>query len=123
MGSAHSSTTSGVDRTSAPLGIKIICVLGAIVTIFTFFISFRIMAAGGPFVSLGLLFVFLGLAYLVVLYGLWTLQPWGWTWAMIVFIFGAIMDLVQVQILGLLISLVIIGYVYSKKELYRAQRE
>ena len=123
MGSAHSSTTSGVDRTSAPLGIKIICVLGAIVTIFTFFISFRIMTAGGPFVSLGLLFVFLGLAYLVVLYGLWTLQPWGWTWAMIVFIFGAIMDLVQVQILGLLISLVIIGYVYSKKELYRAQRE
>ena len=105
---------------SAPIGIKIICILGAIVSVFTFFISLRIFAAGGPFVSLGLLFMFLTVAYVVVLYGLWTVQSWGWTWGMIIFIFGIIMNLFELDIIGILIGVVIVGYLYSKREFYRS---
>ena len=118
MSTLNSSANAG--NKSAPLGVKIICILGVIVSIFTFFMSLRIFAAGGPFVSLGLLFIFLTFAYLVVLYGLWTVQSWGWTWGMIVFVFGAITNLFELNIVGLIFSFVIIGYLYSKRGYYRS---
>ena len=111
---------SSQTRKSAPLGIKLICILGVIAAILTLFVSFRLLGTGGPLASLGLLFIVLTFAYLVVIYGLWTVQPWGWTWGMLVFGFGALMDLFQLDIIGLLISIVIIGYLFSKKDYYRS---
>lgn len=120
-----SSTTTNPPHSankSAPLGVKIICVLGVIGAIMLFFASFFMMGAGGPFIGFGLLFMLLALLHLVVVYGLWTVEPWGWTWGMVVFAFGAVMDVFQGQIFGLLISIVLIVYLYSKKDYYRKQR-
>lgn len=107
---------------SPPLGIKIICALGVLGAILVFVISLQLVALGGPGVPLGGLFIGLTVAYLVVIYGLWTMQSWGWTWGMIVFVFGAILELLQFEIISLFISIVIIVYLYSKRDLYREQR-
>ncbi|AFZ74413.1 hypothetical protein [Natronobacterium gregoryi] len=119
MGSSPTANPPRQTGKQAPLGVKIICVLGVLASILTLFVSLQIMTSGGQFAGLGLLFLALTGAYLVVIYGLWTVQPWGWTWGMIVFVFGAVMDLFQGEVLSLLISLVIIAYLYSKRDYYR----
>ena len=104
---------------TAPLGVKIICVLGVITASLTVLLSVPIMFAGGPFVGVGMAFLVLGLVHFVVVYGLWTVQPWGWTWGMIVFGLAALADIAQGQALGLIISVIILGYLYTKKDVYR----
>lgn len=104
---------------TAPLGVKLICMLGVISASLTVLLAVPIALAGAPFVGIGMLFLFLGLVQFVVLYGLWTLQPWGWLWAMVLFGFGALMDVVQGNAVGLVVSVILLAYLYTKKGVYR----
>lgn len=117
-------------RTSAPLGIKVICVLGTLGAGLGLVGGFGLMALGGAGVVLGPVVLVLSLAQLAAVFGLWTLQSWGWTLAMVLYGLDAVIDLVGLvlgdlgSILGLFIAVVILGYIYSKRDHYRsAERE
>lgn len=116
--SSHKYKTSSSGKDSAPLGIYIIAILGGFVCLLGFLPILAIMAQGGGAFLLGVILFGLNAAQLYVLVGLVNLQPWAWTWALILYGLTALMDLVTVDILGLLITLVILGYLFSKAEYY-----
>lgn len=103
---------------TAPLGIKIFCVVAGIVGVYGLFVSLQLVSLGGPGVSLGLVFFGFFVAYLVVLYGLWTLEPWGWTWGMILFVIDLVIDLFSADLVGVIVSVLLIAYLWSKRSYY-----
>ncbi|WP_121820787.1 hypothetical protein [Halostella salina] len=112
------SPASRPDRDSAPLGIKIICVIGFLGALFALLAAFRLLGVGGAAGSLGLVFLFLSLGQFVVYAGLWTLAGWAWKWALILEGLGIVLDLYELNAVGLLVGLVVFGYVFSKGDLY-----
>ena len=55
----------------------------------------------------------------VVLYGLWTLQYWGYKWALIFYGLSALLDLVSLSIFALIIDVIIVVYLLSKADHFR----
>ena len=107
--------------TSAPLGVKLICLVGAIAASLTVLLSVPIAVGGGPpAVELGIVVLFLGLVQFYVLYGLWTVQPWSWMWGMILFGFGALMDVFQANAIGLVVNVIFLAYLFTKRDVYRS---
>jgi len=104
---------------TAPLGIKIYCVIAGLAGLYALFLSLRIVGVGGPFVALGVVLAALSVGYFVVLYGLWTLKPWAWTWGMIIFGIDLVIDLLRLDLLGVLISALLLAYLASKQSLYQ----
>lgn len=118
-GRSPPSGTVSLPIESAPLGVKIVCVLGVIASFVTFFVSLELMTAGEPFAALGVLFILLTIGYLIVLYGLWTLRPWSWRWGLIAFAVNAILSLVQGNLVGFVVAVAIALYLTTKREHYR----
>lgn len=115
------------ESAARPLGITILCVLYAIllpVALYGLVVIFQVLpeaiVEGPTVVIVGLVIV--ALIYLVAtytaLYGLWTLEPWGWKLAMIVFGLTALVDLVMGTFDRLIVTLLIIGYLYLKRDVY-----
>jgi hypothetical protein len=77
-----------------------------------------IMGQGGGLLLVGLLLFALNAGQLYVLVGLVGLKPWAWTWALILYGLAALIDLVTVDILNFIITLVIIVYLFSKADYY-----
>lgn len=112
-----------------PTGIKLICVFG-VLSVLLGVIQGILLLLGSSEISIVLsgaiaLAFALGLAY--VLRGLWTVQKWAWSWALVLFgidvlfnLRGAIAGSV-VGVVGVLISLSILGYIYRKRDLYASQ--
>lgn len=113
---AASSKTSSAD--TAPLGIKIICVVFGLVSVFGLFPSLGILFHGRVFAPIGILLLAYFIGLLVVLYGLWTLQSWAWPWALVFLGTDALIKLVTVNVLGLLISFIVLVYIVSKEDHY-----
>ncbi len=103
---------------TAPLGIKLYCIIAGLAGLYLLFIALDIMSYGGAATELGLLFAGLAVGYLVVLYGLWVLKPWGWTLGMIIFSFDLLIDLVRFDGVGIIISVILIAYLWSKRAYY-----
>lgn len=111
---------------TAPLGIKIICVLSALGVLIILLRSAIILltGGGGSAVFIRLFFLALALGLTFDIYGLWTLQSWAWTWALVLFGADLLFNLLGIingdvsGIAGALVSLLILGYIYSKRELY-----
>ena len=110
------SATYSSTRPSTPLGVKIICVLGAIGGVFGLFGSL-VMFGVSP--VLGLFSLVLSVLQIVVVFGLWNLRSWAWTLAMISYGLSILFNLVDFNVLGLLINLIIVGYLISKSHLFR----
>jgi len=108
--------TYSSSQPSPPLGIKIICVLGALGGIFGLLGSL-VMLGASPL--LGLFALVISAAQLVVVFGLWNLRSWAWTVAMVVYGLGALGDILGGNVVGLLISLIVIVYLLSKSHLFR----
>jgi len=100
---------------SPPLGIKIICVLGALGGGLGLFGSLVLLGAS-PLV--GLFALVISIAQLIVVVGLWNLRSWAWSLALVVYGLGALGDVLEGDILGLLISLIVIGYLLSQSHLF-----
>ncbi|WP_435101685.1 hypothetical protein [Halarchaeum sp. P4] len=108
---------------SAPLGVKIICALGALGVLVGVVGSFGLLASGsGLGVVLGLVTLGLSVGQAVVIVGLLNVQPWAWTWAMVLYGLSAVLDLLTVDLFALLVTLVIIAYLASVRDVYRAAR-
>lgn len=103
---------------TAPLGIKIFCVIAGLAGLYGVIISLDLISLGGPGVGIGLAFLGFFVAYLAVLYGLWTLKPWGWTWGMILFVVDLLIDLFAGDLVGVLISILLLVYLWSKRSYY-----
>jgi hypothetical protein len=59
--------------------------------------------AGGVVILIGLFSFYIGL-------GLWNLQSWAWTWAMIVNILGLIIGIFNLDVWSILISIIVVIY-------------
>ena len=110
--------SSTYDRRSRgrPLGITILCVLGFVGAFFSFFGMLGTMARGGPFALVGLFGLAVIIGKTAVLYGLWTLQYWGYKWALRLYALSAVLDIVTFSIIALIIDLLIVAYIASKAD-------
>ena len=109
--------SSAYTARTAPLGIKVICVLGAIGGVINLLGNLPALASPAfPFALIALLIV---IGKLAVLYGLWNLESWAWTWALIIYGLAAVASLFGLNIIGLLINVVVFVYILSKAEYYR----
>lgn len=106
---------------SAPLGIKLYCLLAGLGSIYWIVVSLSLIGAGGSATIAGGILLAIALGYVVVLKGLWTLRPWAWTWAVVLFVLSAIGSLFRVDVLGLAISLLLLVYLVSKAGYYRGE--
>jgi hypothetical protein len=114
----------------APLGIKLICVLAALGTILGLFGGLGMMGLAGSsgvpgwFGILGIVTVLLSLLNVPMIYGLWTVQPWGWTLAMVLYGLNVIINGISLlagdagSILSIVVALIILGYIWSKADVY-----
>lgn len=107
------------ERPTAPLGVKLYCLLGAIGTLFALPLSVRLVAEGGLFTAPSLVVLGFAVGQAIVLYGLWTLQPWAWTWAMVFLGLNLLASIVTVQVIGAIVGLLLLWYIGSKRSLYR----
>jgi hypothetical protein len=120
MSAAHARTTT------APLGIKIICVLAVIGSVLGIFGGLAAMSYGGIASVLGTVSVVVSLLYLPIVVGLWNLSAWAWTAYLVLGGIGLVMEVFTLllgdvsAILGILIQGAILLYVYSKRSLYRS---
>jgi hypothetical protein len=93
-----------------PLGVMILAILNFLQGLLIMVTGFLIFAfpffgvIGGAVVFLiGFFFFYIGL-------GLWNLKDWAWTWAMLLNILGAIINLFGQNWLALIVNVVIILY-------------
>ena len=93
-----------------PLGVMILAILqilgslGIILTgVALFVFPFFGVVLGAIAVLIGIFFLWIGL-------GLWNMKGWAWTWAIIMNIIGALINLYGQGWLGLIINIVIILY-------------
>ncbi|UPV76355.1 hypothetical protein M0R89_19530 (plasmid) [Halorussus limi] len=112
---------SNYDRRSRgrPLGITILCLLGFLGVFASFFGMLGVIGRGGPFAVLGLVGLALVVGRGIVLVGLWTLQRWGYKWAIRLYVLSAILDLVTFSIVSLIIDVLIVAYIASKADHFR----
>lgn len=104
---------------SRPLGITVLCILGFVGVFFSLFRMLGVMGSASPFAVLGLFGLALAVGKGVVLYGLWTLQQWGYKWALVFYGLSALFDLVSFSLLALLIDLLVVAYLMSKADHFR----
>ncbi|MFC7215207.1 hypothetical protein ACFQO4_14110 [Saliphagus sp. GCM10025334] len=108
-----STTTSYTSGQSRPLGVSIICVLGGLGFLFAWIPILQLLAYGGVGTFLAFVFTVVNVGMLAVIVGLWNMQGWALTWALVLYGLSALLDLVTLNLVGLLISLVILAYLLS----------
>ena len=96
-----------------PLGITILAILAAVIGIF-------LVAAGGLFliVIIGIVPLVIGIAYLVMAYGLWKAKKWAWIVTLIVSAISIIYSIYEIaighreSIFSIIVPAIIIFYLY-----------
>ncbi len=112
-------STYGSRSRSRPLGVSILCVLGFIGVFFSFLGMLGVMGGGGPLAIVGLVGLVLTVGKAAVLYGLWTLQQWGYKWALVLYGISALLNLVSLSIFAMIIDVFIVAYLLSKADHFR----
>ena len=114
------------ESSSRPLGITLLCVLYVLMLPVVIYVSGNlilmlpeVIAQEGlsgliTVISLGIL----AISVYPVVYGLWTLKSWGWKLTLILFGIDVPVSLILGDIGRMVISLVFVGYVYSKRDIY-----
>ncbi|MFH5797669.1 hypothetical protein [Haladaptatus sp. DYF46] len=123
MGTTHS--TYGNKPRTAPLGIKILCVLAVISGVLGLFGGFVALFSSPVGFIVGIVAMVLSAAQLVVAWGLWTLQPWAWTLTLIVYGLSLLSDVFKLltgngfAIISIIIGVLLLAYVYGKRDYYK----
>lgn len=112
-------SSGGSSSSGRPLGVTIIAVLGIVGGVFAGLLSLTFLQYGtvgvvGTFVLGGL-----AAAEIYVMVGLLSMQRWAYTWALVLNGVGIVVDLFRANLVGILIGLVIVGYLVSKSDRFR----
>ena len=117
-----------------PLGVTIICVLGFLGGIIAILGGAALLAlpglaeiAGtavpamfeGIATIMGGIILIIGIATLIVLYWLWNMKKIGWTIYMILQVISIVINLVSMQLASLVIPVIIVAYLWTKKDLFK----
>ena len=121
-----------VDRpTDRPTGITILAVLAAIGGVFSILGGIALVGLGGALATgglggmaalVGFLVLILGVLYLVLAYGFWTLQPWAWLLGVGLQAASIVLTLIQLiggtsnivsAVISIAISAAILYYLYQ----------
>lgn len=111
------SAASGSSGT--PLGVTIIAILGIIGSVLTLALSPTLLQYGAIGVVLALVLGGLAVAEIYVMVGLLAMKRWAYTWALVLEGFGVFVDLLRVNVVGVLIGLLVVGYLMSKSDRFR----
>ncbi|WP_158059058.1 hypothetical protein [Halorussus halophilus] len=111
--------SSTYGRRSRPLGVTIICLVGFLSAFFSLFKLLGVMGTGGPAAVFGLVGLVLLVGKVIVLFGLWTLQKWGYTWSVLLYSLSALLNLVTFSVFGLVIDVLLVVYLMSKADHFR----
>lgn len=113
------SSTYGRRSPDRPLGITILCVVAGLGALKSIVASLGMLGTPSPFAVFGLVGLALAVGKLVILYGLWNMAAWGYRWALAIYAVGALLSLVQFDVLGLLIDVLVVVYLTSKADRFR----
>jgi hypothetical protein len=110
-----------------PLGISIIAVIMAIQGVLGILGGILLLAGGVP--ALGLITLILGVLYLVLAWGLWTLKPWAF-WGTVILevltlingIFGLGLGRATSGILSIIFAVVVLVYMFADRNVRQAFR-
>lgn len=109
---------------SAPLGMRLLVVVGALFSVVAFFQGVYYIWHHGHVVT-GLVLVVAAAVELYVLYGLWFVQRWAWFAGIALFGLGALLALLRILLVGDMMAIaeffvdaVIVAYLLSKKPVY-----
>ncbi|MFW9967227.1 MAG: hypothetical protein ACFFEA_08735 [Candidatus Thorarchaeota archaeon] len=93
-----------------PLGVMILAILNWLVALLV--IGLGVILFALPFLGtvLGAIVILIGLFYFYVGLGLWNLRGWAWTWAILLNILGAIINLFGQGWIALALNIIIIVY-------------
>ena len=113
---------------SAPLGIKLICLLG-VVTVFLSLLAGTAFIASGTVLGgfAGLLVLALAFVQAGILWGLWTVKQWAWGAAVVFYSLGVLLAFFDVlagdlgAVVRLLLGAAVVAYVYSTQSVYRRE--
>lgn len=115
-----------MQKRSRPFGVTIIAILIIIAGVISLFIGIGAVAIGPliglVFVVIGAISLALGVAYLVMAYGLWKGKGWAWTISTIILFIGIVIDIISLprrstgdivsSIVSIAINAVILYYLY-----------
>lgn len=77
-----------------------------------------LLVGAAPSLAAILLAVCFGL--FAVLWGLWTLRPWAWTWGLITFGLAVLVSLLQSALLWAGVGVVFLAYLFTQAGHYRS---
>ena len=115
---------------SRPLGITIIAIILGIQGVLSIIAGILLLAgSGGAYAVPAIIALVLGVLYLIVAWGLWTLQPWAF-WATVVLevitLINGIIALTQHSVgsglLNIVLSLIILIYLFADRNVRAAFR-
>lgn len=119
-----------------PTGVTIICILSWLGALFQIVVGGALAIAGGMFAAvagsnavagllgglagiIGTIFVILGIISIIFTILLWQMKKIGWTVVIILNIIGLIMSLVSLNLIGIIISAIIVYYLYKNRALFK----
>ncbi|ELY89525.1 hypothetical protein C483_13403 [Natrialba hulunbeirensis JCM 10989] len=109
--SSTRSRSSSRSNKGVPLGLWIIVGIGFLGVLVGLFASLALIGEGAG--GLGMIVLALTALEAVVLVGLLGLRYWALVVALVVYSFGALFDLLTGSLLGLIVSIIIVGYLLS----------
>ncbi|SFL06692.1 hypothetical protein SAMN04487950_2264 [Halogranum rubrum] len=104
---------------SAPLGLKIIAVVGLLTAIPDVLQGLGLLAGGIPWFVFGVVVFGVALLKVLTMFGLVTLTPWAWTVAVFLYGFDTVVALLSGQLLQALVLALVTAYIYGQKNLFR----
>ena len=119
-GSNSPSFDGASDEPTVPTGIKLISVLRLLFDALLGLVGLALLSES----PLGVLILVLVVLDVAVVYGLLTLQHWGWTWAVVLGALNVVLTLLppNASLIGALIGALITMYIVSKKPVYERAR-
>lgn len=117
-----------------PIGIKAISVLILLGSMGSLYEGYLTLTQGIPpflpswWTVLGPVYLVLGLIMLPAIFGLWTMQSWGWKLAVGIYGFDILLKvlnsiIVSISLIGVILDIVIIGYLYQKRHLFLTKKD
>lgn len=109
---------SPAQPTTAPIGIKVVCLIGTLSTLIAVHGLLPGLTAGGMAGLLSTGVLLLAGVQLAGFVGLWRLRFWGWAIVIGGFLLGGLLSLFLMNLIGVLVQWGLAYYVYRANEYY-----